>query len=79
MPTKPANGKLGRALRKARQAKKWSQLTLAHKLGYVGPDAGASISRLECGHQRGMQTRNLLRFARVLGVSLDELMGTATK
>lgn len=75
MPSKPPKGKLGKALRRARLRKKWSQLQLAHKLGYSGPDAGAFISRLEGGQQRGMQTRNLTRFAKVLGVSLDELMG----
>lgn len=79
MPSKPAKGKLGRALRRARLRKKWSQLTLAHKLGYAGPDAGAFISRLESGCQTGMQTRNLTRFAKILGVSLDELMGVGTK
>ena len=75
MPSKPAKGKLGRALRKARIRKNWSQLTLAHKLGYTGPDAGAFISRLERGHQKGMQTRSMLPMAKVLGVTLDDLLG----
>lgn len=75
MPSKPPKGKLGRALRRARLRRNWSQLTLAHKLGYDGPEAGAIVSRFERGHNKGMQTRNLVRFARVLGVSLDELMG----
>lgn len=72
MPSKPSKGKLGKALRKARLRKKWSQLQLARKLGYKD---GAMISRFERGHHDGMQTRNLVSFARVLGVTLDELMG----
>lgn len=74
MPSKPPNGKLGRNMRKARLNKGWSQLALAHKLGYRGANAGAIVSRFERGHNRGMQTRCLVRFAKVLGVGVEELM-----
>lgn len=72
MPSKPPKGKLGKALRRARLRKNWSQKQLAQKMGLK---CGAMISRFERGHHHGMQTRNLVVFAKVLGVSLDELMG----
>lgn len=61
-------------MRKARLRKDWSQLDLAHKLGYRGANAGAIVSRFERGHNKGMQTRCLVRFAKVLGVGVEELM-----
>jgi transcriptional regulator with XRE-family HTH domain len=74
MPSKPPQGKLGKTMRKARLRKDWSQLDLAHKLGYKGDNAGAIVSRFERGHNKGMQTRCLVRFAKVLGVGVEELM-----
>ncbi len=74
MPSKPPKGKLGKTMRKARLRKDWSQLDLAHKLGYKGDNAGAIVSRFERGHNKGMQTRCLVRFAKVLGVGVEELM-----
>lgn len=74
MSSKPPQGKLGKTMRKARLRKDWSQLDLAHKLGYKGDNAGAIVSRFERGHNKGMQTRCLVRFAKVLGVRVEELM-----
>lgn len=72
MPSKPPKGKFGKALRKARLRKNWSQKQLAQKMGL---ECGAVISRFERGHHKGMQTRNLVKFSKVLGISMDELMG----
>lgn len=40
---------LGKTLRAARRARRWTQLALAHRLGLSGPGAGAYVSRIETG------------------------------
>ena len=72
--TKAAPSKsLGANLRAARLAANLTQLALAHKLGYTGPDAGAYISRVESGLQEP-RIHTLRRIANALTVTLDSLL-----
>jgi transcriptional regulator with XRE-family HTH domain len=64
---------LGERLRNAREAKGWSQLKLAHILGYQGPNAGAFISKVEAGHQEP-RLKTLRAIGERLGVSLEALL-----
>lgn len=65
-------------LRQQREMKDISQLALAHALGYVGPNAGAYISRVESGqHQPRLST--LQRMADALGIPVDVLLLGAEK
>ena len=51
----------------------YSQLKLAHALGYKGPDAGAFLSKIESGkHIPTVPT--LLAIAGKLGTSLEALL-----
>ena len=65
---------LGKAIKQAREALDLTQLALAHKLGYKGSDAGAYVSRVECGLQEP-RLASLKRFAKALRVSVADLLG----
>lgn len=64
---------LGQNVKKYRRKAKWTQLELAHAIGYTGPDAGSYISRIESGAQspRIEQARKL---AKALGVQIGKLI-----
>ena len=62
---------LGQNIRKYRIQKVWSQKQLSDA---VNIDR-AEISRIENGERGAMSCTMLRRFAKVLGVSMDELMG----
>lgn len=64
---------IGDNIKTAREAKDLTQLALAHKIGYVGSDAGAHICRLETGlHEPRVAT--LKRLATALGTSVNALL-----
>lgn len=65
---------LGKTLRAARRARKWTQLTLAHHLGLRGQNAGAFVSRLENG--KGSPSMETLRkLAKTLKTTEQTLLG----
>ncbi len=64
---------VGAAVAAARARRKMTQLQLAHKIGLVGDDAGAAISRWESGAQEP-RLRTLIAIAEALGVSLESLL-----
>lgn len=66
---------VGKRVAAARALAGMTQLELAHKIGLVGSDAGAAISRLENGTQEPRLDK-LIRIASVLKVSLDSLLPT---
>ncbi len=73
----PQLKRIGRALRKAREAKGITQLSLAQRMGYKGEDAGAQISRIENGLLEP-RLGTLLRFAKALGIAnITELVAYA--
>lgn len=69
---------LGANIRNAREAKPMTQLALAHAIGWVGPDAGAQISRFENG-MKEPRFSTLERIAKALGVPLNTLTGRGRK
>jgi len=71
-PPKPPNI-IGANIRAAREAKAITQLALGHALGWVGPDAGAQISKFETGDKEP-RISTLQRIAEALGVSVSRLM-----
>lgn len=71
-PPKPVNH-IGANIRAAREAKAVTQLALAHALGWVGPDAGAQISKFETGDKEP-RISTLQRIADALGVTISRLM-----
>jgi transcriptional regulator with XRE-family HTH domain len=62
--------KFGANLRRAREARAWSQDDLGHR---VGLKSGATISQYEVG-RREPTLRTLARLAHALGVSADVLL-----
>lgn len=62
---------LGQNIRKYRIRKNWSQ----KQLGDAVNIDRAEISRIENGERGAMSCTMLRRFAKALGVSMDELMG----
>jgi DNA-binding XRE family transcriptional regulator len=73
VPIKKPSSPLGRKLRRARSKAGLTQLALAHKSGYKGPDAGAHICRIEAGAQKP-QLETLIRISKALGIELGELV-----
>lgn len=72
-PQRPAKSLLGENIRRVREAKGYTQLSLAHKMGYSGDDAGAFVSRVESGKQEP-RLETIFSFAEALGVDLKELL-----
>lgn len=64
---------LGNRIRSARTRKGFTQLALAHAIGYSGDDAGAFISRVENDVQ-APRIDNLRLIAEALGVSIASLI-----
>lgn len=64
---------LGSRIKEARLSRGFTQLALAHAIGYKGSGAGAFISRVENGEQ-DPHLGNLQRIARALGVSVCSLL-----
>lgn len=64
---------IGDNLRQARERKGLTQLALAHKMGYTGNDAGASICHMENG-TREPSLRTLRKIAAALGVEVGSLL-----
>lgn len=79
MATKPhpPSRHLASNIRAAREAANLTQLALAHKLGYAGPDAGAYISRLESGQEPRIDT--LGRLAKALDTTIEALLSAPEK
>lgn len=69
----PSSRNLGGNIKRAREAKNLSQLSLAKLLGYRHASARAIVSRIECG-ERVPKVSVLLRYAKVLGTSLEALL-----
>ena len=63
---------LGERIKALRERKGWSQSELARQCDI----AQATISRLESGDLKDVQTAVAKRLARALGVSIDHLAGT---
>lgn len=63
---------LGKRLRETREARGLTQRALADLVGV----RIATISELERGTRKGMHTTLAKKLARVLGVSVDHLIGT---
>lgn len=76
--TTPTISPLAQNIKDAREAKGLTQLALAHKIGYNGPDAGASICRLESGQQEP-RMGTIRKIADALGVSVAHLVRVRTK
>ncbi len=69
---------IGDNIRAAREKLDLTQLALAHKIGYVGDDAGAHICRLETGlHEPRVKT--LRRLALALKTNVNDLLKPARK
>lgn len=64
---------LGRNLRHIRENAGLTQLELAHLIGYDTPQAGAIISRIECGAFEPRLDK-LGKIAEVLKCTVDELL-----
>ena len=64
---------LGANIRSARTAKDLTQLALAHAIGRVGINAGASICRIENGEETP-RIDTLDRIAKVLGTTVHALI-----
>ncbi len=64
---------VGQNIAQHRNAKGWTQLGLAHAIGYQGPDAGSAVSRMESGSQQP-RLSTLARLAEALGVSVGALI-----
>lgn len=64
---------LGANVKRFREANRLTQLTLAHKLGLYGNDAGAYICRVERGKQVP-RLAMLQDIASVLGVTIKQLI-----
>lgn len=77
MPASTSNY-IGENITAARTAKGMTQLALAHAVGWVGPDAGAHISRYESGANEP-RLSTLQRLAEALGVAIDVLLLPSTK
>ncbi len=58
-------------MRRLRRAKGWTQMDLAKKSDLTQ----AFISQLEAGLQKNPGVASLLRIAKALGVTLEELLG----
>jgi len=68
----PTAKSLGNNIRRIREEKQITQLSLAHAIGWTGADAGAQISRFETGLKEP-RLSTLERIAKALGVPLDTL------
>lgn len=64
---------VGQHIRKLRLKRKLTQLTLAHRIGYTGEDAGSYICRVENGTQVP-RLSTLSRIAEALGAPLQEFV-----
>jgi transcriptional regulator with XRE-family HTH domain len=64
--------RLGQRIKAQREKKGWSQHELARQSGIPQ----ATISRLESGDIKDIQTALARRLARALGVGIDHLVGT---
>jgi len=64
--------RMGQRIKAQREKKGWSQHELARQSGIPQ----ATISRLESGEMKDVQTMLARRLARALGVGLDYLAGT---
>jgi transcriptional regulator with XRE-family HTH domain len=64
--------RMGQRIKMQREKKGWSQHELARQSGIPQ----ATISRLESGDMKDIQTMLARRLARALGVGLDYLAGT---
>lgn len=64
---------LGENIRSARQKVELTQLALAHKIGRVGPDAGAAICRMESGTETP-RLETLYKIAAALGTDIHALL-----
>jgi transcriptional regulator with XRE-family HTH domain len=64
---------LGETIHRLRKARGLTQLKLAHEIGWQGLNAGASVCRIERG-QQVPKLETLRRMARVLGVSVGEIL-----
>lgn len=73
MKRKKPKKTLGDAIKRARTDKGWTQLELAHAIGYEGEDAGAHICRLE-GNQHCPRIDTLQRIANALKVPVGTLI-----
>lgn len=66
---------LGKRLAQARKKKGWTQEELCREARV----ALNTVARLEQGHLRQLRTDTLLKLARALNVTTDELMGHKVK
>lgn len=64
---------LGASIKHYREKAAFTQLELAHAIGYTGPEAGSYISRLESGQQQP-RVSTLHRLALALGIDAEALM-----
>ena len=67
--------RIGENVKTLRTAAGMTQLELAHKSGFAGPDAGAYVSRLEHG-ANAPRIETLQRIAKALKVGLVDLLET---
>jgi len=63
--------RIGKVLKRLREAKKPSQLELAKRAGV----AQAYLSELEAGHKKNPGIETLKKLAKALGVPVAELLG----
>jgi transcriptional regulator with XRE-family HTH domain len=73
----PPEKRIGPNIKRLREDAGITQLDLAHKLGFVGPEAGAYISRVESGLVEP-RVSTLSRIAKALGASMDDLLHAST-
>jgi transcriptional regulator with XRE-family HTH domain len=66
--------RLGRTIRALREARRWTQLTLAHQMGLKGAGAGTVVNRLENGKQ-SPTFKTLEKLSKALKVPVSELVG----
>lgn len=73
LTTSPPPNYIGANIKRAREAKKLTQLELGHLMGWSGDDAGAQISRFESG-QKQPRITTLQRIAESLAVEIATLL-----